>query len=171
MNPLRRRLTSTLTSDSAFSVHMTASVLIFSPFHAEYRKAFSASSAGRSSWLKWLSEFPQENSAFSIFWLHAVIVSSTAIKCCIFMVIQFRTKIIKNPAYKKPGSLDMLSLLEICKVLLHVGSWRNQDFLEFLLTSTCRDWVSADDIFLKTFEGIDTATDCSLAEYLCSLLE
>ena len=59
-----------------------------------------------------------------------------------------------------------MSLLEICKVLLHVGSWSNQDFLEFLLTCTCRDRVSADDIFLKTFEGIDTATDCSLAEYL-----
>ena len=62
-------------------------------------------------------------------------------------------------------------ILEICKVLLHIDSWSNQDFLEFLLTGTSRDRVSADDILLKTLEGVDSATDCSLAEHLGSLLE
>ena len=65
----------------------------------------------------------------------------------------------------------MYDLLEICKILLHIGSRSDQDFLEFLLTCTCRDRMSADDIFLKTFKSIDAAADCCLAEYLCCLLE
>lgn len=62
-------------------------------------------------------------------------------------------------------------MLEICKILLHIDSWSNQDFLEFLLTGTCRDRVSADDILLKALECIDAAADSSLAEHLGSLLE
>lgn len=83
------------------------------------------------------------------------------------------TKIIKKriPTCIKPGFSYHVVMLEVCKILLHVGSRSHKDFLEFLLTCTGRDRVSADDIFLKTFKGIDTATDCSLAEYLCSLLE
>ena len=65
----------------------------------------------------------------------------------------------------------MCLLLEICKILLHVSSWSNKNFLELLLTCTCRDRMSADNILLKTFESIDAATDRCLAEYLGSLLE
>ena len=62
-------------------------------------------------------------------------------------------------------------LLEICKILLHIGSWSNQDLLEFLLTCTCRDRMSADDVLLKTLESVDAAADSCLAEHLGSLLE
>ena len=62
-------------------------------------------------------------------------------------------------------------LLEICEILLHVGRRSNQDFLELFLTGSCRNRMSADDVLLKTFEGVDTATDCSLAEHLGCLLE
>ena len=62
-------------------------------------------------------------------------------------------------------------LLEICKILLHVHSRSNEDLLELLLTCTCRDRMSADDILLKTLESIDATADSRLAEHLCSLLE
>ena len=77
----------------------------------------------------------------------------------------------KNPAFLPDSSDVYVSILEICKVLLHVGSWSDQNLLEFLLTCTCRDRMSADDIFLKTFKSIHAASDSCLAEYLCSLLE
>ena len=67
--------------------------------------------------------------------------------------------------------LSLYDLLEICKILLLVDSWSNEDFLELLLTCTCRDRMTTDDILLKTFESIDATADSCLAEYLCSLLE
>ena len=66
---------------------------------------------------------------------------------------------------------NMYYLLEICKILLLVNSWSNEDFLELLLTCTCRDRMSADDILLKTFERVDASADSRLAEYLGGLLE
>ena len=66
---------------------------------------------------------------------------------------------------------NISDLLEICKILLHVGSWSDQDLLEFLLTCTCWDRMSADDVLLKTFESVDAAADSCLAEHLGSLLE
>ena len=66
---------------------------------------------------------------------------------------------------------NMYYLLEICKILLLVNSWSNEDFLELLLTCTCRDRMSTDDILLKTFECVDTSADSRLAEHLGSLLE
>ena len=53
-------------------------------------------------------------------------------------------------------------------VFVHRG---HQDFLEFLLAGTGRDCMSANDIFLKTFERIYAASDGCLAEYLRGLLE
>ena len=67
--------------------------------------------------------------------------------------------------------LSLYDLLEICKILLLVDSRSNEDFLELLLTCTCRDRMTADDILLKTLESIDATADCCLAEYLCGLLE
>ena len=63
------------------------------------------------------------------------------------------------------------SLLKICKILLSVCSRSNKNLLELLLTGTCRDRVSADNVLLKTLESIDTTSDSCIAEYLCSLLE
>ena len=62
-------------------------------------------------------------------------------------------------------------LLEICKILLHIDSWSNQDFLELLLTCTSWNRMTADNILLKTLESVDSASDCCLAENLGSLLE
>ena len=69
------------------------------------------------------------------------------------------------------ASFDICDLLEICKILLLVYSWSYKDFLELLLSCTCRDRMTADDILLKTLESIDATADSCLAEYLCSLLE
>ena len=69
------------------------------------------------------------------------------------------------------ASFLIYDLLEICKILLLVYSRSNEDFLELLLTCTCRDRMTADDILLKTLESIDATADRCLAEYLCILLE
>ena len=66
---------------------------------------------------------------------------------------------------------NSLNLLEICKILLLVNSWSNENFLELLLTCACRDWMTADNVLLKTLKSVNSATDCSLAEHLGSLLE
>ena len=63
------------------------------------------------------------------------------------------------------------NLLEISKILLIVVCLSDENLLEYLLSCTSRDRVSADDIFLKTFEVVNAASDSCLAEYLCSLLE
>ena len=74
-------------------------------------------------------------------------------------------------AFGMATSVQYLNLLEICKILLSVYCWSNEDFLELLLTSTGRDRVSADNVLLKTLESVDTTTDSRLAEHLGSLLE
>ena len=76
----------------------------------------------------------------------------------------------KGPQNCEPSSIYG-DLLEICKILLDICCWSNENLLELLLTGTCRDWMSADNVLLKTLESINTTADCSLAEYLCSLLE
>ena len=65
----------------------------------------------------------------------------------------------------------MYDLLEICKILLLVNSRSNQNLLELLLTCTCRDRMTADNVLLKTLESVDSTADSSFAEHLCSLLE
>ena len=53
------------------------------------------------------------------------------------------------------GFLCLCDILEISKILLHIGSWSYQYFLEFLLTCTCRDRMTADYILLEAFKSID----------------
>ena len=65
----------------------------------------------------------------------------------------------------------MLILLEICKILLHINCWSNQNLLEFLLACTGWNRMSADNILLKTLKSIDTTSDSCLAENLSCLLE
>ena len=72
---------------------------------------------------------------------------------------------------KSASFIVIINLLEICKILLSIGSRSHEDFLELLLTCTCRDRVSADDILLKTFKVVYATSDSGLAEYLGCLLE
>ena len=62
-------------------------------------------------------------------------------------------------------------ILKVCEILLILIRLRHENLLERLLTSTCRDRVSADHIFLQTFEVVYAASDGCLAEHLGSLLE
>lgn len=62
----------------------------------------------------------------------------------------------------------LLKVIHFLEVILFAAYY---DILEFLLA--CAGWneVTADDIFLKTFEVIDAGADSCLAEHLGSLLE
>ena len=64
-----------------------------------------------------------------------------------------------------------LHILKVCEILLVLVRLCYENFLECFLTCTCRYRVSADDIFLKTFKVVYSASDRCLAENLCSLLE
>ena len=70
-----------------------------------------------------------------------------------------------------PSVYMYIDLLEICEILLDICCRSNENLLEFLLTGTGRDRMSADYILLKTLESVDTTTDSGLAEHLRSLLE
>ena len=62
-------------------------------------------------------------------------------------------------------------ILKVCEILLILIRLRHENLLERLLTSTCRDRVSADYIFLQTLEVVYAASDSCLAEHLGRLLE
>lgn len=66
---------------------------------------------------------------------------------------------------------DIYVILKIRQILLVFVWLSHEDLLERLLACTCRNGVSADDIFLQTFEVVYAASDGCLAEHLGSLLE
>lgn len=66
---------------------------------------------------------------------------------------------------------DVYVILKIRQILLVFIRLSHENLLERLLTCTCRNGVSADHIFLQTFEVVYAASDGCLAEHLGSLLE
>ena len=53
-----------------------------------------------------------------------------------------------SPMIGEPSVYMFIDLLEICEILLNICCRSNENLLEFLLTGTCRDRMSADDILL-----------------------